>query len=958
VVDSNRRPGYSTGFYKPGFPGGLYTQVSPLAVPDGYSPSMENVYINRRNNIHTRNGTQEILPAVASNSHFYVLRTKFGVTLLIIKQGTTLEIYRFTEVTEHILKHELIESFENVWSMEALTAFPSFTVLNSDRPRVVIATGTNAPVQLQFTERQVINMTASAVLTIQNSAQFSMTDGTIRVFRNGVLLQPSEYSFNGTQIILTSTLLGTFDILYIGWTWYTEAKLFYGFQLSQMQSRFNTGPSDLSVVTPAELILGIQTLRTDRTRLPIRLYKNGVRANEQVYANPPTTESDFTYSGGSFRTANNTSRVLPGITHVTFGAVNPTETDVSELTFIRGVSVFGFNGSDPLPASSYTVFVDENISAFAPGATLSTEYGSSYNGATTENMINQSVVTSDVTPIDYVLFTATESVGLRTGAVARVIRSSYLPLNNAASFIGNGALSTGGLPFTRAQRGQWWPVYGLSEHANFLNSSFPKYVETHENRLVFAGFPLNPTRIVLSSVLDTTVVGDFYTDFQVAEQEGLDVNAVIIDINSIDAGGITAIRSISGVLFAFTLNSVYLITGGDANLTPTRKFVTQVAGVGAVNASCVVAINNSLIFLSRSGIYFLSQSFDAAGGWRVSLLSEPVNDQLKNSNNISVAWMTFLPNEDTVYVAVAGEGSTTADTLLLWKQDVNAWTKFTDYTGCWHSSAGKFLDLSDNYIIMVKDGRLVSYPFAYPIDQVSVVDTLKVTDLMFRQMQEMPFRSIPDVGVNDVGSAVDTQVTKFNSKQLFIESDDPDNAFVYPTTIGTTLVVVYDTDHVRIPTEFDILTDTINPVPEAGQVFGYVYKCFVTTPTLFASSDRPQSFLPSVKTIHQVIFVFHTNGDYKNFGVSVKKIDTDPTQVTPINSVPETDGAPDIATDWSLFDAARKLVRPTWKLVVHPGGIEDFHQFIIMADSITEWELIALQSVVSQSGTRPGTGRI
>ena len=958
MTDANNTPGFFTSIYKAGLGRGLFTQASPLSVPEGFSPAMENVYFNDRNNVRTRHGTQELLASIPTDTHLYVIRTiRAGITLVITKQSTNLVIYRALELQPGELSLQLIETFNNVWSSEVNNTSPDFAYLAA-QARVVITTGRNTPVFVRIVERQQ-TLSNSSVINVQNPTEFT-TPSQTRVFKNGVLVT-TGFTITSTQVVFTTPQTGVFDLLHIGWHWCTEASVFYGFQLSQQRSRFNTGPSDLSIAIPPELLPGIEQMVTNRSRIPIAVHKNGLAGSEYIYINPPVTENQFTFSGGSFRTTANNQKILPGITHVTFGAVNASETDVSEVTFIRGIDLNEFNGGVLMQGTCYNVFADNVVSTLttsAVAADYGTYYKASRESAATGEFPGSGTATDLIT---FVLLNGTSNVGLRSSTVLRTVRTTPVPQGSTHTFIGSAALAGTTLPYKITGRGTWWPMYGLHEHADFSNGSFPKFVETHENRLVLAGFALNPTRVVLSAVFDTTVRGDFYSDFQIQEQEGTDVNAVVIDINTADAGGITAIKSASGVLFAFTLNSCYLISS-DGGLTPNKKFVTQVAGVGAVNSSCVVVLDSAIVFLSRNGLYTLAQSFDAAGGWRTNQLSEAINDRLDNPKNADVAWMTYLPNEGELLLGVASRGSQIADELYIWKQDLNAWTRFTDYTGYMKTIACAFTDLSQNYALLVKQGRLLSYPYYLPIDQFTgtlAVDTY--SSFAVRKVQTLPYRTVPDVGVKDVGTVGLIEAVKLNGTQVFVDSDNPSGSYLYPAPIDADvpLVAVYRNTGVRRgDITFDVETGTLSSTPGATDRKGYIYKCYAVTPTLFATSDKPGSYLPSTKSVHTVYFVFHTDGEYPYFGVQLKKVDTDVTQVTPVDTYPAVDGSTTTAFDSAVMDAARQLIRPLWKIAVNAGGIDDFFQFIIMSDSVRAWELVAIQATVSQSSVRPGVGKI
>jgi hypothetical protein len=257
---------------------------------------------------------------------------------------------------------------------------------------------------------------------------------------------------------------------------------------------------------------------------------------------------------------------------------------------------------------------------------------------------------------------------------------------------------------------------------------------------------------------------------------------------------------------------------------------------------------------------------------------------------------------------------------------------------------------------------MVSYPYYLPIDQFTgtlAVSTL--TSFAVREVQTLPYRTVPDVGVKDVGTVGLIEAVKLNATQVFVDSDDPAGSYLYPTTIDTEvpLQVVYrNTGTRRGDVTFDVETGALSVTPDATDRKGYIYKCYAVTPTLFAASDKPGSYLPSTKSVHTAYFVFHTDGEYPFFGVQLKKVDTDVTQVTPVSTYPPVDGSTTAAFDASIMDAARQLIRPLWKIAVNAGGIDDFFQFIIMSDSVRVWELIAIQTTVSQSSTRPGVGKV
>jgi hypothetical protein len=950
------RPGFYTGDYKRSLVGGLYTQASPINVPEGYSPAMENVFLNDRYNLQTRYGMQALIESEFNVQGLYCFQTKFGVTLLVAKTGKSLKVYRITENEDKDTSASLFTNLLNVWSDEAASSFADFTPLNTDsRLRLIITTGTNTPVQLRFTERQVIvDDGNTTVISIADASEFvGATASNIKVFDDGVeLTYTTDYIVNGgNQIVFTVPREGVFDIIHVGWQWFTEAIVTYGFNLSRTEPRFNTDVSDLSIPTPPEMLIGIEPVPGARNRLPIRLYKNGLRTGLQTYALNPDVETDYAYTGGSYRTSTNRQNMMPGITHVTFGDVNSTSTDISELSFIKAINIEPFNSGLTVSANGLRVFVDDVFANFAT-SNQNADFGRFWHGSSVNEWVNDSRASTNTEAINYVHFDATDSVGLRAADVVRVIRSAE-PTAGAPRFIGT-AINTGdtSLPYERVDRGNWWPAYGFAEHCEYAKGSFPRYCETHENRLVFAGFPLRPNLLVMSAVLDTTVRGDFYSDFQIREQEGLDTNSVVLDINTTSTSGITGLVSSAGVLFVFTSEETFIVSGGENGITPISKRVSKIAGVGAVNSNCFVEINDSVLFLARSGVYRLSQDFEQAGGWRVRKVTQPINDRQRSKANLESAWLTMLPNDDTLYLSYT-DPTINAKVLAVWRQDAQFWTRFVDTFGVWNATLGAFADLNRNYLLMGMDaGRLVSYPYRLPIDQHTQDYIVPLVQPVTPQaVNNLGFRALPDVGIDDIASAGVTNFFKTRDDRVFVGDTGGPAAALYPKAIGDEIVVGYTAAGVLVSVDHDPLDGsfTLGDATETG----YVYKCFVTTPTLFATSNNNSSFINSYKTVHFATFVFHTNGEYPNFKVNVKRVDTDPTQITEYVTYPEYDNSSATQFDKALHDAATELVRPMLKLVAHTGGIETpFHQFIVFSDSINSWELISYQAEVSQSSVR------
>lgn len=957
---SSETPGYYSGNYKSsGLARGLFTQASSVHVPDGYSPVLENVFVNDRGNIRTRYGTQELLTGLSTTTQVYSFKSISNVTYLLLKDDLDLRVYRANEVEDKVVELILVENFTNVWSQEAINAVADFTLISEESQRVIICTGTNTPVQVQVTERQRVANNVTE-LQLLDPPLFDSVPLLAKVFLDGQLLTvATDYSIASNTITFTSAVTGTVDIVYFGWQWWTEAVHTYGFFTSRTMSRFNTGPSDKSIETPAELIFGIKALPNNSNKIPINIYENSLAASRYSYSITPTSVNQFAYSGGSYRSSGSTDKVLPGVTHVTFGATTGVDTDIVEINFLRALDISLFDGSYGLNKNEFRVFVEDTESLWIH-LPVAGEFGTNYRAATFAQFDSQTVSSTGTEKLDYVLFDGNTSVGLPSNSEARVVRTAKKVRATGVDFIGSGAINgSTGLPFGTLSRARWWPAYGLSEHCNFVAGSFPKFAEIHENRLVLAGFSLKPSTVILSAVLDTTSPDDYYSDFQIRSQEGLPVNAVVIDINTTDSSGITGIKSTAGVLFIFTANGVYLVSGGETGITPTSKFVTQIAGVGAVNTKCIVNINDTIIFLSKNGLYALTQSFDAAGGWRVFAASPSINDKLKNKLNESYAWIQILPNEDTVYLAVVEGVATSANSLYVWKRGLgeaaDGWTHFSDYEGFWSTSDGCFADLPSNYLFTVKGSRLVSYPYKYALDETSdlTVNILQINQK--RYIQHTPFNTIPDLGIIDIGANDGGIIQKLNNNQVYI---DVDVAYIYPKSINMKALVVYDENgKLDLSYSLNIETGVVTPALPSNTVSGLAYKCFALTPTMFASSTSPSSFLPSVKTMRQSIFVFHTDGEYDSFGVLVKKVDTDPTQVTQANQSPDTDYDNDVAFDVDLTDLRRELSRPLWKKVVHVGGIEDFYQFIVASDCYHQWELIGYQVITSQSSSRPGTGR-
>lgn len=196
------------------------------------------------------------------------------------------------------------------------------------------------------------------------------------------------------------------------------------------------------------------------------------------------------------------------------------------------------------------------------------------------------------------------------------------------------------------------------------------FCRSHINRLFAAGVASNPDRLYYSS-----------TDNH-EEWGGLgDSGAIDIFPGDGDPEGITAIfPAFKGVLFVAKRNRLYRVNTTGA---PEDWTVTEVSrGIGCVAHNAVAAVGqDDIIFVSDRGLHSLAAT-DSYGDFESAFLSKDIQTDFNNWNKgrYKQMWMTYIPEMNSMALAVSGEGSSVNQEIHLFNVEDKQWYRFPQVT--------------------------------------------------------------------------------------------------------------------------------------------------------------------------------------------------------------------------------------------------------------------------------------
>lgn len=876
--------------------GGLNTVSGDLNLPRGDSPLMYNVDVTESGHIKTRDGSQSVF--VWSGGDEFNLEgtvlipyvTKAGRTIVFQKVDNSMYVHAFlSEREKYIGTSEFVTSFNNVWPTYMNGIQPDYVVTNEITPRIIFTSGICNPIQFTLVEATVTVTSGTTFNTFDIEStllEFASNDDVV-IWTDGDdprIANSVSYSGGTLTVTVPSKAAGTytFDFVYISWQWLCQGIQLTGSDVYQSVTRFHATETDKTIPIPIDMLRNLEEIG-NTNRFPIIPYKTSTRGDYYTIDSDasPADWDEFSFSSGSivYSESRNSDRIVPGISHITFGDLRDTDAgsdpdNPEEVHLIRAIRLdfdddaASFTNSDVIVLINGVEATEINASNLGSNTT---DWGESYtlrSNVTDTTLWSSSSVSSNGGTCKYVTFDGSVDVGISSSAVIEIL------LVDVNSYLGSGAVAS----YSSVPRiGYATPWHGIQEHASYAKGSFPRTVEIVGGRLAIGGFPQDPLRVVLSDIKGINPNARDYSNFSIAREnlESTDPVLVAIDTNEADSR-ISAMGVAAGNLIVFTTKSCFRVYGGSNALTPTSVIVSLVARTGCVNSRSVVGIENTLVFLSLGGVFRLAPSIEI-GDFAVRLLSDRINTEVKNRNNITAGYVAYDPSNNRLFVGVTDNiNSVISNKMYVYSFVRQAWTEYRTVNGYWMSASAAFMEIESPFMLFAmgwdavtpssKTNELISYPYEYPSDFTHIASWASITGFGYHEMPSLyesqsltdneildayeltTFRMSPFSNHEDVKVQLDgvdltylTQVIKTNESQLTVNrvTSSGSTLTLYPINDEGRYPVSLFVDNVYVEDDeltftYDTTTVEVNFVesPTSSQIvrFGYSIPYMYTTP--------------------------------------------------------------------------------------------------------------------------------
>lgn len=688
--------------------GGLNTISNPLNMPVEDAASLLNMRVTQIGTIAKRKGTEALRSEIADLSSTgtqyipYTLRN--GTRILIGKEGTRLRVYRLktNALPANQEAPRLVQeiSFDNVWSTEARGVKCSYVVTSEPTARVIMATGINTVVQLSIV--QTTALASGSVITSGDGRLVGMPETQVLLFENGVYIDRSLWSISGGGVItLTYTPPGAavYDIVACSWQWWAEAMRLNGKQITREVTQFQiNNPTDLTVSIPTDLMYDIEPLGS--ANYPISAYSTN---NPLTFYTPVPTSSSATqyvWTQGAAYVAGATP--VPGFTFIAFGAFTAALPTTPKRVILYRHYRLPFKGFTGTTVANICVFDTERNWTLNPSwVTILDDYPKSGTDAAPTygiaNVTSGFSVATISSPASgsvagrWIRFDSSNNTRITASDSVSVVSLDVLAADGNRN-IGTAATQTP-ITFNSSLLGTGapYPVYGLYEICDFAKRSFPRTITLYSGRLVLAGFPDAPLRVCLSNVLDSSVAGSYYNNFQTLLEPVSDSNALFFELNGNADDSITAVAEFQNNLFIFCKKGIYRLSGSDSgSVTPTAFNVSFVASIGCVNPQCVVRVDKTLYFLSQAGMYDIVPTIEA-GDFTAGERSLKIKNLFNKTSSVTTeisAWVEYDPVFQEVYVGIPDTSleSTACSRIFVYNILRDSWTEYAqNMSGRWHN---------------------------------------------------------------------------------------------------------------------------------------------------------------------------------------------------------------------------------------------------------------------------------
>ena len=682
--------------------GGLNTISSLVNCPYEDSPLLINTRVDVSGNVIKRSGTKVVFNQNISTNGLALIPFTTGLqyNYLVIKNLQELGVY---EVINDVVTKIITKS--NVFTQSASSIRPTFAKTAEVEPRIILCTGTNAPVQLRFVEQSSsVNFGGgSTSAVISNAARFvNATTSNILVYIDRVRQTGWGVSYNSGTKQLTITGLPnttgthTVDICLVVWQWFTEAFFYRGNRFWQSATRFNaiTGV-DNSVAVDQNLRDSIADESPSNPNFyPLRAWKStnwGDTFNRATNLEPSDNNTYATSDGSSYNYYDNVlgspcthtagRKVNPSPLFITFGYVNNASTasgtcgvasqtvpnNSSSQMFISRRRLFSFNGNNGVTGANLTVRVNGTIvpQSLTLGSSNAT-YGSYWLITPTYS----TYITDTTTISGAIEFVAAAQMGLPADAKVELI-------NTEVKGIGSSGVNSS----DTYNDGSWLPEYGLGNFADYNTGSYPKTVTIYQGRLVFGGFPEQPLTVCCSNVYDSVTPGSNFSSFQIDTFANSDSDALSFVLASSPNDQIKNVIEWRNSLFCFTRNAAFRAFGNSGTLSQTDRLISLISNQGLVNANCVCKTDKNILFLTDVGIYNLVTTLSTGG---TEFLAGEQSVKIRNYFGIttnpayeSLPWMAYDSTNQIMYLGYPIANSTyTTHKILAYNTYRESWTEY------------------------------------------------------------------------------------------------------------------------------------------------------------------------------------------------------------------------------------------------------------------------------------------
>jgi hypothetical protein len=676
----DEQPQIKTGAF-----GGLNTVTPLLNLPFSDSPMLINTNSGITGSMSKRKGTKvtHYKPGTIEGFSAATVRTPLGHQYTITKQGLNAEIYETVgDVTNNVMTKT------NVWDARAQKKRAVTAVTNEQYPRVFFCTGTNVPIQFVVLEAGVTTTTTSTSFTFDDpNSDFEFINPiNVLLYKDGVRVTTAYTIGWASGVVtvsgLTSSPSGTnYDIVFITWQWVAEAFYNRGQDLYAWTSKFHIDRTDQNISIPEEVRTSLFTLGSSRV-YPFWVYRTTDYGDSYTLDTgyDPSTVDEYHFGSGAIFLPGTPMQVAPN--YVTFGTTRPYVSGVpaapEEVHIIRGRAL-PFNGGVGASGSAVRVYVNgvlwsQNINPMV-----------SANNSYYLRDANGDVITSTTTPASMITFDAAPTIGLAYTDEVWII-------NMTPSDVGSQA-------FQAYDKYRDWvaaPAFGLGLFSKYGDGFHPSCVCTYQGRVIFSGWAHDSLRIAASDVWDSKRIGRNFSNFDIPYNRGLAEEPLDLQLTSYADDYVVNLAELHSTLFVFTRNSVYQIKPTQGALSPTDVSVSKISNLGLVNARAMDTIENTIFFLSDSGVYDLTatqETGDYITGERTMKIRNLVNRQLSEANK-DTTFLTYNKITNEVYLAYAARTDiTTASRLYVYSTLRDSWFEYQTPSGFNLWAATPILDL-------------------------------------------------------------------------------------------------------------------------------------------------------------------------------------------------------------------------------------------------------------------------